>query len=78
MIWFMPPPLHPIIKGENLVIKYDTALCVRINDHLKSTITEICTDTRINEADWVRSRLADCAKKDVADLDQVKQDFLFG
>ena len=74
----MPHPLHPIIKGENLMIKYDTALCVRINDHLKSTITEICTDTRINEADWVRSRLADCAKKDAADLDQVRERFLFG
>ena len=60
------------------MIKYDTALCVRINDHLKSTITEICNGTRINEADWVRTRLVDCAKKDVADLDQVKREFLFG
>ena len=60
------------------MIKYDTALCVRINDHLKSTITEIYTDTRINEADWVRSRLADCAKKDAADLDQVREEFMFG
>ena len=74
----MSPPLHPIIKGENLMIKYDTALCIRVNDQLKNMITEICDDTRINQADYVRSRLADCAKKDVADLDQVKQDFMFG
>ncbi len=60
------------------MIKYDTALCVRINDNLKNTITELCTDTRINEADWVRSRLANCAKKDAADLDQLKQEFMFG
>ena len=78
MIWFMSPPLHPIIKGENLMIKYDTALCIRVNDQLKNMITEICDDTRINQADYVRSRLVDCAKKDVADLDQVKQDFMFG
>ena len=60
------------------MIKYDTALCVRINDNLKNTISGICNDTRINEADWVRSRLADCAKKDVADLDQVREEFMFG
>ena len=55
------------------MIKYDTALCVRINDHLKNTISEICNGTRINEADWVRASLADCAKKDAADLDQGKR-----
>ena len=59
------------------MIKYNTALCVRIGDNLKNAITEICKDTRINEADWVRSRLADCAKKDVSDLDKVKQEFLY-
>ena len=60
------------------MIKYDTALCIRINDQLKNMITEICNDNQITQADWVRSRLADCAKKDVADLDQVKERFLFG
>ncbi len=34
------------------MIKYDTALCVRINDHLKNTISEICNDTRINAAEY--------------------------
>ena len=38
------------------MIKYDTT------DSLANTISEICNDTRINDADWVRSRLADCAK----------------
>ena len=60
------------------MIKYDTALCIRITDHLKNTISEICNDTRINEADWVRSRLENCAKKDAADLDQVREEFIFG
>jgi len=60
------------------MIKYDTALCVRINDHLKNTISEICNGTRINETDWVRASLADCAKKDAVDLDQVRERFLFG
>jgi len=58
------------------MIKYNTALCVRINDNLKNTISEICNDTRINEADWVRSSLADCAKKDAADLEQVRERFM--
>jgi hypothetical protein len=60
------------------MIKYDTALCIRINDQLKNIITEICNDNQITQADWVRSRLADCAMKDVNDFNQVKRDFLFG
>ncbi len=60
------------------MIKYDTALCVRINDNLKNTISEICNDTKINYADYVRASLADCAKRDAADLDQVRQRFMFG
>ena len=60
------------------MIKYDTALCVRINDNLKNTISEICNDTSINEADYVRASLGECAKRDAADLDQVRQRFMFG
>jgi hypothetical protein len=59
------------------MIKYDTALCIRINDSLKNTISDICNDTRINEADWVRSRLANCARNDVANLEEVKQEFMW-
>ena len=39
-----------------MINKYD------ITDSLANTISEICNDTRINDADWVRSRLTDCAK----------------
>ena len=40
-------------------------------------MSDICNDTRINEADWVRSRLADCAKNDAADLGQVREEFMY-
>ena len=36
------------------------------NDSVWDTISNICNDTRINEADWVRSRLANCAKVDLS------------
>ena len=60
------------------MIKYDNYIGVRINDKLKNAIVEICNDAQINEADWIRSRLADCVKKDALNLDQVKEDFMFG
>jgi hypothetical protein len=59
------------------MITYDTALRIRINDGLKNTISDICNYTRINEADWVRSRLVNCARNDVANLEEVKQEFMW-
>ena len=60
------------------MIKYDNSVCVRINDTLKNTISQLCDETKINEADYIRSRLADCVKHDVENLHQVKQEFIYG
>jgi len=60
------------------MIKYDNSVCVRINDTLKSTIVNLCSETNINEADYIRARLTDCVKHDVENMSQVKQEFLYG
>ena len=60
------------------MIKYDNSLCVRINDALKTTISHLCDETKINEADYIRARLTDCVKHDVQNLHQVKQEFMYG
>ena len=59
------------------MIKYDSSLCIRMTDNLKSTISDICNDARINEADYVRSRLANCAKQDRQNLQEVKEEFMW-
>ena len=60
------------------MIKYDNSVCVRMNDTLKNKITDLCNETNINQADWVRSRLANCVNYDVENLQQVKQEFMYG
>ena len=46
------------------MIKYDNSVCVRINDTLKSTIVNLCSETNINEADNIKARLTDCVLSD--------------
>ena len=70
--------MRHITRGEDKLIKYDNSVCVRINDTLKNTISQICNEATINEADWIRARLANCAIHDVENLSQVKQEFLYG
>ena len=65
-----------ISKG-GIMIKYDNSVCVRINDSLKNTISKICTDAKINEANYVRTRLADCVKHDIENLHELKQEFMY-
>lgn len=60
------------------MIKYDTALCVRINDTLKNKISQLCTENNITEADYIRSRLANCINHDVENVHQMKQEFMYG
>ena len=60
------------------MIKYENSVCVRINDTLKTTILQLCNETKITEADYIRSRLTDCIKHDVQNLNQVKQEFMYG
>ena len=59
------------------MIKYDNSVCVRINENLKHIISKICTDTKINEADYIRTRLAACAKHDVENLHEMKREFMY-
>ena len=58
--------------------KYDHQICVRINDKLRETIDTICDETNINSADYIRSRLATSAVNDTQNMNQVRQDFMFG
>ena len=58
--------------------KYDQQICVRINDKLREAINHICDDTKINTADYIRSRLASSAKYDAQNMNQVREDFMFG
>ena len=60
------------------MIKYDNSVCVRINETLKHTISQICNETQIKEADYIRSRLTDCVKHDVANMHEMKEEFLYG
>ena len=60
------------------MIKYDNSVCVRINDTLKTTLSQVCNESKITEADYIRARLADCVKQDVEYLHQVKQEFMYG
>ena len=53
-------------------------MSVRINDNLKNPISQLCDESKIKPADYIRSRLADCVKHDVKNLHQVKQEFLYG
>lgn len=58
--------------------KYDHQICVRINDKLRDAINNICEDTNINTADYIRNRLASSATNDIENMTQVRQDFMFG
>ena len=60
------------------MIKYDNSVCVRINDSLKNTISQICDETKIKQADYIRSRLANCVRHDVKNMHEMKEKFLFG
>ena len=60
------------------MIKYENSVCVRINDALKNKISQVCTETNINEADYIRARLGNCVNQDVENLHQVKQEFMYG
>ena len=60
------------------MIKYENSMSVRINDNLKNTITQLCDETKINPADYIRSRLADCVKYDVLNQHELKQEFMYG
>ena len=59
------------------MIKYDNSVCVRINDSLKHIISKICIDTKITEADYIRTRLAACVKHDVKNLHEIKREFMY-
>jgi len=58
--------------------KFDHQICVRINDRLRDAINNICDDTNINTADYIRSRLATSTTNDTLNMKQVREDFLFG
>ena len=60
------------------MIKYDNSVCVRVNDTLKTKITNLCNETNINEADYIRARLRDCVTHDVENIQDVKQEFMYG
>ena len=60
------------------MIKYDNSVCVRMNDTLKNKITDLCNETNINQADYIRARLKDCVNYDVENLQQLKQEFIYG
>ena len=49
-----------------------------MNDTLKNQITTLCSETSINQADYIRARLKDCVNNDVANLERVKQEFMYG
>ena len=49
-----------------------------MNETLKNTITHLCDETKINPADYIRARLAVWVKHDVENLNQVKQEFMYG
>ena len=59
------------------MIKYDNSVCVRINDSLKHILSKICMDTKITEADYIRTRLAACVKHDAENLHEIKQEFMY-
>ena len=60
------------------MIKYDNSVCVRINDALKNKLTNLCNETNINEADYIRTRLGKCVNYDVENMQAVKQEFMYG
>ena len=59
------------------MVKYDNSVCVSINDSLKHIISKICTDTKINNTDYIRTRLAACTKHDVENLHKMKRGFMY-